>query len=201
MKKNPGEWFVFTQKCPLILASGSPRRKEILDTMGLEFSVDISDTDESFAGTPEEMVLELSRRKALAVASRHSGAMILAADTLVFGDEVLGKPHNAEEAKRMLAGISGRWHSVYTGVTMIDTRSGKTLSRADVTRVHFVALTAQDIDAYVATGEPLDKAGAYGIQGRGGMFIDRIEGSYSNVVGLPMALVRSMLLELEKPQI
>ena len=201
MKKNPGEWFVFTQKCPLILASGSPRRKEILDTMALEFSVDVSDADESFAGTPEEMVLELSRRKALAVASRHSGAMILAADTLVFGDEVLGKPHSAEEAKRMLAGLSGRWHSVYTGVTMIDTRSGKTLSRADVTRVHFVALTAQDIDAYVATGEPLDKAGAYGIQGRGGMFIDRIEGSYSNVVGLPMALVRSMLLELEKPQI
>ena len=201
MKKNPGEWFVFTQKCPLILASGSPRRKEILDTMGLEFSVDVSDADESFAGTPEEMVLELSRRKALAVASRHSGAMILAADTLVFGDEVLGKPHSAEEAKRMLAGLSGRWHSVYTGVTMIDTRSGKTLSRADVTRVHFVALTAQDIDAYVATGEPLDKAGAYGIQGRGGMLIDRIEGSYSNVVGLPMALVRSMLLELEKPQI
>lgn len=201
MKKNPGEWFVFTQKCPLILASGSPRRKEILDTMGLEFSVDVSDADESFAGTPEEMVLELSRRKALAVVSRHSGAMILAADTLVFGDEVLGKPHSAEEAKRMLAGLSGRWHSVYTGVTMIDTRSGKTLSRADVTRVHFVALTAQDIDAYVATGEPLDKAGAYGIQGRGGMFIDRIEGSYSNVVGLPMALVRSMLLELEKPQI
>lgn len=201
MKKNPGEWFVFTQKCLLILASGSPRRKEILDTMGLEFSVDVSDADESFAGTPEEMVLELSRRKALAVASRHSGAMILAADTLVFGDEVLGKPHSAEEAKRMLAGLSGRWHSVYTGVTMIDTRSGKTLNRADVTRVHFVALTAQDIDAYVATGEPLDKAGAYGIQGRGGMFIDRIEGSYSNVVGLPMALVRSMLLELEKPQI
>lgn len=201
MKKNPGEWFVFTQKCPLILASGSPRRKEILDTMGLEFSVDISDVDESFAGTPEEMVLELSRRKAQAVAPRHSGAMILAADTLVFGDEVLGKPHSAEEAKRMLAELSGSWHSVYTGVTMIDTRSGKTLSRADVTRVHFVALTAQDIDAYVATGEPLDKAGAYGIQGRGGMFIDRIEGSYSNVVGLPMALVRSMLLELEKPQI
>lgn len=201
MKKNPGEWFVFTQKCPLILASGSPRRKEILDTMGLDFSVDVSDADESFAGTPEEMVLELSRRKALAVASRHSGAMILAADTVVFADEVLGKPHTAGEARRMLTELSGRWHSVYTGVTMIDTRSGKMLSRADVTRVHFVALTAEDIDAYVATGEPLDKAGAYGIQGRGGMLIDRIEGSYSNVVGLPMALVRSMLLELEKSQI
>ena len=192
---------MFTQKCPLILASGSPRRKEILDTMGLKFSVDVSDADESFAGTPKEMVLELSRRKALAVASRHSGSMILAADTVVFTDEVLGKPRNAGEARRMLAALSGRWHSVYTGVTMIDTRSGRTLSRADVTRVHFVALTAEDIDAYVATGEPLDKAGAYGIQGRGGMLIDRIEGSYSNVVGLPMALVRSMLLELEKSQI
>ena len=180
---------MFTQKCLLILASGSPRRKEILDTMGLEFSVDISDADESFAGTPEEMVLELSRRKAQAVAPRHSGAMILAADTLVFGDEVLGKPHSAEEAKRMLAGLSGRWHSVYTGVTMIDTRSGKTLSRADVTRVHFVALTAQDIDAYVATGEPLDKAGAYGIQGYGSVFVASISGDYNNVVGLPLAKV------------
>ena len=201
MKKIPGECFVFTQKCPLILASGSPRRKEILTTMGLSFSVDVSDADESFAGTPEEMVLELSRRKAQAVALRHSGAIILAADTLVFGDEVLGKPHSAGEARRMLAGLSNRWHSVYTGVTMIDTRSSRVLSRADETRVHFIAMTEEDIDAYVATGEPLDKAGAYGIQGRGGMFIDRIEGSYSNVVGLPMALVRGMLLELEKPQI
>ena len=192
---------MFTQKCPLILASSSPRRKEILDTMGLEFSVDVSDADESFAGTPEEMVLELSRRKAQAVASRHSGAIILAADTLVYGDEVLGKPHSAVEARHMLAGLSGRWHSVHTGVTMIDTSSSRAISRADVTRVHFVSMTAEDIDAYVATGEPLDKAGAYGIQGRGGMFIDRIEGSYSNVVGLPMALVRSMLLELEMSQI
>ena len=189
---------MITQKLPLILASGSPRRKEILDTMGLTYSVDVSDVDESLAGLPEDMVLELSRRKAQAVAPRHSGAVILAADTLVYGDEVLGKPHDAGEARRMLAGLSGRWHSVYTGVTMMDTRSGRTLSRADVTRVHFIPLTTEDIDAYVATGEPLDKAGAYGIQGRGGMLIDRIEGSYSNVVGLPMALVRSMLLELDQ---
>ena len=186
------------QKRPLILASGSPRRKEILDTMGLSYSVDVSDADESFVGMPEDMVLELSRRKAQAVAPRHSDAVILAADTLVYGDEVLGKPHDAQEARRMLAGLSGRWHSVYTGVTMMDTCSGRTLSRADVTRVHFIPLTKEDIDAYVATGEPLDKAGAYGIQGRGGMFIDRIEGSYSGVVGLPMALVRSMLLELNQ---
>lgn len=192
---------MFMQKCPLILASGSPRRKEILDTMGLSYDVDVSDADESFAGTPEETVLELSRRKAQAVAPRHGGAVILAADTLVFDGEALGKPHSAAEARHMLAGLSGRWHSVYTGVTMIDTRSGKIISRSDVTRVHFIALTAEDIDAYVATGEPLDKAGAYGIQGRGGMLIDRIEGSYSGVVGLPMALVRSMLLELEAAQI
>ncbi len=187
-----------TQKCPLILASGSPRRKEILDTMGLSYCVDVSDADESFVGMPEAMVLELSRRKAQAVAPRHSEALILAADTLVYGDEVLGKPHDAEEARHMLAELSGRWHSVYTGVTMMDTRSGRTISRADVTRVHFIEMTQNDIDAYVATGEPLDKAGAYAIQGRGGMFIDRIEGSYSNVVGLPMTLVRSMLLELDE---
>ena len=192
---------MITQKCPLILASGSPRRREILDTMGLAFSVDVSNADESFAGTPEEMVLELSLRKAQAVAPRHSGALILAADTIVYGREVLGKPHSAGEARRMLVELSGSWHSVYTGVTLMDTRSGKTLSRADVTRVHFVALTSKDIDAYVATGEPFGKAGSYAIQGRGGMLIDRIEGSYSNVVGLPMALVRSMLLELEEAQI
>lgn len=191
---------MITQKCPLILASGSPRRREILDTMGLVYDVDVSDTDESCSGSPEEMVLELSGRKARAVACRHSGSLILAADTLVFGDTVLGKPRHADEARKMLASLSGRWHSVYTGVTLMDTRSGRSISRADVTHVHFVPLSQEEIDAYVATGEPLDKAGAYGIQGLGGMFIDRIEGSYSNVVGLPMALVRSMLLEIENAQ-
>lgn len=189
---------MLTQKCPLILASGSPRRKEILEAMGLSFSVDVSDADESFTGKPEDMVLELSRRKAQAVAPRHADSVILAADTIVFCDGVLGKPRDDEEAGRMLSELSGRWHSVYTGVTMIDTRSGSTLSRADATRVHFVPLTDADIAAYVATGETRDKAGAYAIQGRGGMLIDRIEGSYSGVVGLPMALVRSMLLELEE---
>ena len=182
--------------CPLVLASGSPRRKEILETMGLSYIVDISDADESFFADPETMVLELSRRKALAVAPRHNDAVILAADTLVFGNEVLGKPKDADHAKEMLSSLSGKWHSVYTGVTLADTCSGRVISKADVTRVHFVSLSPAEIDAYVASGEPLDKAVAYGIQGMGGMFIDRIEGSYSNVVGLPMALLRSMLLEL-----
>ena len=182
---------------PLILASGSPRRKEILDTMGLSYIVDVSDVDESFSSDPESMVLELSRRKAVSVAQKHDDSIILAADTLVFCEEVLGKPKNAEHAKDMLLRLSGNWHDVYTGVTMIDTYTGRTLSRADITRVHFISLSEDEIDAYIASKEPMDKAGAYGIQGMGGMFIDRIEGSYSNVVGLPMALVRSMLLELE----
>lgn len=182
---------------PLILASGSPRRKEILDTMGLSYIVDVSDADESYLAGPENMVLELSRRKAQAVAPKHPHAIILAADTLVFGEKVLGKPHDAAHAKEMLHELSGNWHSVYTGVTMINTHSGKTLSNADMTRVHFVELSDEEIDAYIKSGECLDKAGAYAIQGMGGMFIDRIEGSYSNVVGLPMTLVRSMLLEIE----
>lgn len=181
---------------PLILASGSPRRKEILATMGLEYTIDVSDADESFSGAPDEMVMELSCRKAAAVAPRHEAALILAADTIVYDGHVLGKPHTAERAEQMLAELSGRWHDVYTGLTLINTQTGRVISRADRTRVHFVEMTKDEIAAYAATGEPLDKAGAYGIQGRGGMFIDKIEGSYSNVVGLPMALLRDMLHEM-----
>ena len=183
-------------KRPLILASGSPRRKEILDTMGLSYVVDVSDADESYSASPEDMVLELSYRKAKAVAQRHQDAIVLAADTLVFGDEVLGKPKDASHAREMLAKLSGNWHSVYTGLTLIDTHTGTCIRRADHTRVHFVEMSAEEIEDYVATKDPLDKAGAYGIQTMGGMFIDRIEGSYSNVVGLPMALLRSMLMEI-----
>ena len=182
---------------PLILASGSPRRKEILDTMGLSYIVDVSDADESYHAGPEAMVLELSKRKAEAVADKHENAIVLAADTLVFCNDVLGKPRNAQHAMNMLRALSDNWHCVYTGVTMINTHTGKVLSKADMTRVHFVKLSDGEIEAYVASGEPLDKAGAYGIQGMGGMFIDKIEGSYSNVVGLPMALVRSMLMDIE----
>ena len=97
----------------------------------------------------------------------------------------------------MLSELSGRWHSVFTGLTLIDTAAGRTLTRVCETRVHFVQMTPQEIRDYVATGEPLDKAGAYGIQGRGGMFVDRIEGSYSNVVGLPMAQLRETLSEIK----
>lgn len=181
---------------PLILASGSRRRRELLDLMGLTYTVETPDVDESFSGRPSETVMEISRRKAAAVAARHSASIIIAADTLVFADGALGKPHTPERAKEMLRSLAGNWHHVYTGITVINTRSGRILRNVDKTRVHLVPMTEQEIDAYVATGEPLDKAGAYGIQGMGGMFVDRIDGSYSNVVGLPMSMLRIMLAQV-----
>ncbi len=181
---------------PLILASGSPRRRELLDLMGLTYTVETPDVDESFSGRPSETVMEISRRKAAAVAARHSDSIIIAADTLVFADGALGKPHTPERAKEMLRSLAGNWHHVYTGITVINTRSGRILRNVDKTRVHLVPMTEQEIDAYVATGEPLDKAGAYGIQGMGGMFVDRIDGSYSNVVGLPISMLRIMLAQV-----
>ena len=181
---------------PLILASGSPRRRELLDLMGLTYTVETPDVDESFSGRPSETVMEISRRKAAAVAARHSDSIIIAADTLVFADGALGKPHTPERAKEMLRSLAGNWHHVYTGITVINTRSGRVLRNVDKTRVHLVPMTEQEIDAYMATGEPLDKAGAYGIQGMGGMFVDRIDGSYSNVVGLPMSMLRIMLAQV-----
>ena len=181
---------------PLILASGSPRRRELLDLMGLTYTVETPDVDENFSGRPSETVMEISRRKAAAVAARHSDSIIIAADTLVFADGALGKPHTPERAKEMLRSLAGNWHHVYTGITVINTRSGRILRNVDKTRVHLVPMTEQEIAPYVATGEPLDKAGAYGIQGMGGMFVDRIDGSYSNVVGLPMSMLRIMLAQV-----
>lgn len=180
---------------PLILASGSPRRRELLSQMGLEYTVDASEADESFCGPAEDMVLELSRRKARSVAARHPAAIVIAADTTVCDadGEILGKPGTPERAAGMLRALSGRWHSVFTGVTVVNTLTGQEERCAVETRVHFVSMSEEDIAFYVATGEPLDKAGAYGIQGTGGMFIDRIEGSYSNVVGLPTAQLRALL--------
>ena len=185
-------------KLPLILASGSPRRKELLKTMGLEYIVDVSDADESYIAAPEETVMELSRRKAEAVALRHPQALVLAADTIVYNGKILGKPETEERAIEMLKELSGKWHSVFSGMTLINTRTGKMIQRACETRVHFVELADDEIRSYVGTGEPLDKAGAYGIQAMGGMYIDKIEGSYSNVVGLPMYELREMLDEMNK---
>ena len=179
-------------KRTILLASGSPRRRELLQNAGIDFIVDAANADENFSGGAEETVLTLSRRKAEAAAAKHPGETVLAADTIVYHDgRVLGKPADADEAKRMLRGLSDGWHEVYTGVTVI--QNGETASRCAMTRVHFVPLTDAQIDAYVATGEPMDKAGAYGIQGGAARFVDRIEGSPTNVIGLPMELACSML--------
>lgn len=185
-------------KYPLILASGSPRRKEILETMRIPFSVDVSEVDESFVGAPQDAVRELSSRKAAAVAQRHTDAYVLAADTLVYTDRILGKPGTVENAVRMLHELSGRWHSVFTGLTLIHPRTGRVIQRVCETRVHFVAMSDEEIAAYAASGDSIDKAGAYGIQSLGGIFIDEIEGSYSNVVGLPMSVLYGMLKEMNK---
>ena len=182
----------------LILASGSPRRRELLTQMGYSFEIQVPDVDDNVAGHARDVVAILSRRKAEAVAPRHASALILAAYTTVCGEDgrILGKPGTPENARRMLAELSGKWHDVFTGMTLINTSTGERMTQAVRTRVHFVELTSEEIDAYVATKSPLDKAGAYGIQDMGGMFVDRIEGSYSNVVGLPMAQLRDMLARI-----
>ena len=128
-------------KCPLILASGSPRRKDILQTMGLNFTIDVSDADEDFTGAPDETVMELSLRKAKAVAPKHEDAYVLAADTLVYNGALLGKPGSYEKSIEMLKALRGQWHSVFTGITLIHHRSGNVIQRACETRIHFVDMT------------------------------------------------------------
>lgn len=171
---------------PLLLASASPRRRELLSLTGLPFTVDAPDVDETCELPPREAVLEISRRKALAAARLHPGHVILAADTLVSVDEqALGKPRDAEEAFRMLRSLSGRWHQVYTGVSVVDAQ-GHLRSETDVTDVHFEPMSDEVIRRYIATGEPMDKAGAYGIQGLGSLFVEKIDGDFYNVMGLPV---------------
>ena len=177
----------------LILASASPRRRELLGLTGLPFLIDAPDVDETCFLPPREAVKELSRRKALAAAHLHPGCVILAADTLVSVDEkALGKPQDAEEAFRMLSLLSGRWHQVYTGVTVVDI-DGSLHCEADVTDVHFEEMSEDAIRRYIATNEPMDKAGAYAVQGIAGLWIDQLRGSHTNVIGLPMALTRRLL--------
>ena len=177
----------------LILASASPRRRELLALTGLTYTIDAPDVDETCSLPPREAVQELSRRKALAAAALHPGCVILAADTLVSVDDTaLGKPRDEADACRMLRSLSGRWHQVYTGVTVVDA-NGAVHSSVDGTDVHFEDMTDEDIRRYVATGEPMDKAGAYAVQGIAGLWIDQLRGSHTNVIGLPMALVRRLL--------
>lgn len=182
-----------------ILASMSPRRKEILESMGLEFSVEPSDVDENIGvSDPVLLVKELSLLKAANIASKHIGedALIIAADTVVaLKGDILGKPEDETDAKRMLEMLSGETHSVFTGYCVSDVKSGKTVSKCAETKVSFRKLTGEEIDEYIKSGEPMDKAGAYGIQGGAGKFVLSTEGEYTNVVGLPKEALANLLKE------
>ena len=179
----------------IVLASQSPRRRELLSRMGLDFSIQTPTVDEDAFTAPEpvELVKLLSREKARQVAAGLTGdTLVIAADTVVVRDgTVLGKPSSPQEAEAMLASLSGRSHLVCTGVTAA--RGGRAVTEAEVTRVTFRSLDREEIRRYVATGEPLDKAGAYGIQGLGALLVSGIQGDYSNVVGLPVCLLGQML--------
>jgi nucleoside triphosphate pyrophosphatase len=182
----------------IVLASASPRRKELLGQIGLQFDVEPTDYDEetTSASEPHEMAMELSLGKAKSAARKHRKSLIIAADTLVvLGDRVVGKPHTNAQAREMLRALNGRMHSVITGFTILDAESSKVLSRSVETKVHMRKLTLKEIDSYVRTKEPLDKAGGYAIQGRGVVLVDRIEGGYSNVVGLPLSALAESLGE------
>jgi len=173
----------------IILASASPRRKEILEKTGLKFKVDESSYEEETDSglNPHELARFLSREKARDVAGRHRNALVISADTIiVLRNRLFGKPRNEEQAREILKALSGKTHSVITGFTIIDTATKKEMSRSIESRVFFKRLNADEIDAYIRSGEPFDKAGAYGIQGLGAVLIKRIEGDFFNVMGLPL---------------
>ena len=182
----------------IILASKSPRRRELLNQMGIEeFKVTAPNVDETVEPSlsPAETVEQLSLRKAQAAVNRAGpNDLIIAADTVVALDgKILGKPRDEEDAFAMLSALSGREHHVYTGVTLI--RGDQTVTSCEVTAVVFRTLAPEEIRGYIATGEPMDKAGAYGIQGRGALLVEGIRGDYCNVVGLPLFRLSRMLSE------
>ena len=181
----------------LILASGSPRRRELLTGLGVRFTVRAVDLDETPGDgePPEETVLRLAREKAAAQA--HPGELVLAADTVVVIDgQLLGKPRDPEDARRMLAMIAGREHTVLTGVALEDPGRDRRTAALERSRVRMASLTPEEIEWYVATGEPLDKAGSYAVQGIGALFVEEVYGNYTNVVGLPLPLTYRLFREM-----
>jgi len=180
----------------IILASNSPRRKDLLHQIGIDFSIDPADVDERVlpSEVPEGYAVRVALDKARLAAARAAAGIVIAADTIVVvDDEILGKPTDANDAERMLKMLSGKVHRVITGLAVMDAATGKTLTRTSITRVWFRRLAPQEIASYIATGEPLDKAGAYGIQERGALLVDKIDGCYFNVVGLPLSLLGELL--------
>ena len=182
----------------IILASASPRRRELLEKIGLRFKVEPSNYEEDIHSRlePHKLAQKVSLEKAEAVASKHKNTIVIAADTfVVFGGQILGKPHTEKEAREMLEAISGKSHSVITGFSIIDTCKNKALSKSVETKIYIRRLTSAEIDAYVKSKEPLDKAGAYAIQGLGAVFVEKIEGDYFNVIGLPLSALTEALKE------
>lgn len=187
---------------PLILASASPRRRALLEQIGLSFRVQPVDVDETPGETEaaDLYVLRMAREKALACQrlSRYAEALILGADTSVVRDgEIMGKPRDREDARAMLQSLSGRGHEVMTGIALAGPRAVR--ERVVTTRVGFRRLGDREIEAYLDSGEPFDKAGGYGIQGLGGIFVDSLKGSYSAVVGLPLDATADLLAQVEQP--
>lgn len=180
----------------IILASESPRRQELLTLMGLDFSTVPSHIEErppTNAG-PDELVRALALQKARAVAALYPDDCVIGADTVVDLDgEILGKPHTPENAKAYLRRMQGRRHIVYTGVALL--LGARVDVQSCATNVTFASMDEEEIDWYVSTGEPLDKAGAYGIQGPGGVFVEHVEGNYFNIIGMPLPLLYRMLLD------
>lgn len=186
----------------IILASASPRRKELLKLTRLKFKVDASNHEENLnlKLKPHKLARFLSKQKANTIAGKHKNAIIIAADTfIVLKNRLLGKPHSDAEAKKMLKTLNGRPHSVITGFTIMDTGSNKTISSSVETKVYLKKLSSKEIDAYVRTKEPLDKAGAYAIQGLGSVIIKKIEGDYFNVIGLPLSALTESLKKFGIP--
>ena len=185
----------------IILASNSPRRRELLSALGLEFEVIPDNTPECIGEdmTPCEVVMELARFKGNNVLKKldyAEDAVIIAADTVVSVDNrILGKPHSKEEAEEMLKLLSGRSHFVYTGVYVIENNGGKSANFYEKTEVCFKSLDINEIKDYINTGEPMDKAGAYGIQNFGSLFVEGLNGDYFNVVGLPVCKLGKVLRE------
>ncbi len=178
----------------IILASGSPRRSEILTSVGWQFEKQVADIDESELEneSPEVYVQRLAREKAETVAGKFPGEIVLGADTtVVIENQIIGKPSDLNDARRMLEMLSGNWHEVLTGVALV--KNGKSVVGLQSTKVKFTELSDDEINFLVEKGEPLDKAGAYAVQAQAALFIEKIEGDYWNVVGLPVSLVYELI--------
>lgn len=182
-----------------VLASQSPRRRELLQTLGLDFRIVVDNSSEKadFGLPPSEIVKKLALQKAQNVSVYcKPEEIILAADTMVvFCDSVFGKPSDEQEARKMLSRLSGNTHEVYTGFCIMNTKSGRVYTDFECTQVTFMSLSDEEIENYIRTGEPMDKAGAYGIQGMGALFIEKINGDYFNVMGLPLCKLGKALKE------